>query len=397
MSSSEPDFSTRAVHAGTEVDRAMVTRAKTQPIYQTSVFVYDSLAQVDDFLAGDPDNYMYTRIGNPNAAGVEALVASLEGAPAALFCASGMAAISAALLGVLRTGDHLVASRELYGTTLSLLEGELARFGIATTQVDIRDLAQVAAAIGPHTRLILTEVASNPLLRLADIPALATLAHARGLRLVVDNSFLSPALYRPLADGADLVLHSTTKYLNGHSDATGGVLAGDAEWVDAARRFQVNAGGSASPFEAWLTQRGARTLHLRLRAHSENGQRLAQALERHPRVRRVYYPGLASHPDHALAQRLLKEGCGGMLAFTLEGGLAQVDRLIEALDLAVFAPSLAGVATSISHPGKTSHRALSPEALAALDIHEGTVRVSVGIESGDDIVADFLQALDRIG
>ncbi len=396
MSDSKPGVSTRAVHSGNDVDRRMVTRAKSLPIYETSVFVYDSLAQVDDFLAGNPDNYMYTRLGNPNAAALEALIRELEGGEAALFSASGMASVSAALLGRLGAGDHLIASRELYGTTQSLIEKELSRFGIAATLVNIGDLAAVEAAITPATRLIYTETASNPLVRVSDVPALAALARRRGLKLLVDNTFLSPALYQPLADGADLVLHSTTKYLNGHSDATGGILVGDAEWVAQARRFQINAGGSASPFEAWLTFRGAKTLALRMGAHSANALALAEALEAHPRVARVHYPGLASHPDHALAARLFPKGASGMLGFTLRGGLEQVDRLIQGLRRTAFAPSLAGVASSITHPGKTSHRALSAEALAELDIHDGTIRVSVGIEDADDIVADFRQALDRL-
>src|SRR5690606_13358938 len=321
MSASRPGVSTRAVHSGNDVDQNMVTRPKSLPIYESSVFVYDSLEQVDDYLAGNPDNYMYTRLGNPNAAALEALIRDLEGGQAALFSASGMAAISAALLGRLSAGDHLVASRELYGTTQSLIEKELGRFGITSTLVDIGDLAAVEAAITPATRLIYTETASNPLVRVSDVPALAKLARARGIKLLVDNTFLSPALYQPLADGADLVLHSTTKYLNGHSDATGGILVGDAEWVAQARRFQTNAGGSASPFEAWLTFRGAKTLALRMRAHSANAQQLAEALQAHPRVAAVHYPGLPSHPDHELAQRLFAKGCSGMLAFTLHGGL----------------------------------------------------------------------------
>ncbi len=396
MSKQQPGLSTRAVHSGNDVDHKMVTRAKSLPIYETSVFVYESLAQVDDFLAGNPDNYMYTRLGNPNTAALETLVCELEGGEAALFSASGMAAISAALLGCLNAGDHLIASRELYGTTQSLIEKELVRFGIGATLVDINDLAAVEAAITPSTRLIYTETASNPLVRISDVPALAQLAKARGLRLVVDNTFLSPALYQPLADGADLVLHSTTKYLNGHSDATGGVIVGDPEWVAQARRFQINSGGSASPFEAWLTFRGAKTLALRMRAHSDNAQRLAEALEAHPKVAKVHYPGLPSHPDHARAKRLFPKGCSGMLGFTLEGGLAEVDALIQGLQRTAFAPSLAGVASSITHPGKTSHRALSAETLSSLDIHDGTIRVSVGIEDAQDIVADFIGALDRL-
>lgn len=396
MSERPLGVSTRAVHSGNDIDQHMVTRAKSLPIYETSVFVYDSLEQVDDFLAGNPDNYMYTRIGNPNQAALEALVRDLEGGEAALFSASGMAAISAALLGLLSAGDHLIASRELYGTTQSLIEKELSRFGIASTLVDIGDLDAVKAAITPATRLIYTETASNPLVRVSDVPALAALAKAHGLKLLVDNTFLSPALYRPLADGADLVLHSTTKYLNGHSDATGGILVGDADWIAQARRFQINAGGSASPFEAWLTFRGAKTLVLRMQAHSRNAQALAEALEAHPRVAKVHYPGLASHPDYDLARRLFGKGCSGMLSFTLHGGLDEVDRLMRGLRHTAFAPSLAGVASSISHPGKTSHRALSPEALAELDIHDGTIRVSVGIEDAEDIVADFVRALDGL-
>lgn len=394
MPASRPGVSTRAVHSGNDIDHNMVTRPKSLPIYESSVFVYDSLDQVDDYLAGNPDNYMYTRLGNPNSAALEALIRDLEGGEAALFSASGMAAISAALLGRLGAGDHLIASRELYGTTQSLIEKELSRFGITSTLVDIGDLAAVEAAITPATRLIYTETASNPLVRVSNIPALAQLARARGIKLLVDNTFLSPALYQPLADGADLVLHSTTKYLNGHSDATGGILVGDAEWVAQARRFQTNAGGSASPFEAWLTFRGAKTLALRMRAHSANAQQLAEALQAHPRVAAVHYPGLPSHPDHELAQRLFPKGCSGMLAFTLDGGLTEVDRLIRALKHTAFAPSLAGVASSITHPGKTSHRMLSHDVLSELAIHDGTIRVSVGIEDGEDIVADFIQALD---
>lgn len=396
MSASRPGVSTRAVHSGNAIDHKMVTRPKSLPIYESSVFVYDSLEQVDDYLAGNPDNYMYTRLGNPNSAALEALIRDLEGGEAALFSASGMAAISAALLGRLSAGDHLVASRELYGTTQSLIEKELSRFGIGSTLVDIGDLAAVEAAITPATRLIYTETASNPLVRVSDVPALAKLTRARGIKLLVDNTFLSPALYQPLADGADLVLHSTTKYLNGHSDATGGILVGDAEWVAQARRFQTNAGGSASPFEAWLTFRGAKTLALRMRAHSANAQQLAEALQAHPRVAAVHYPGLPSHPDHELAQRLFAKGCSGMLAFTLHGGLAEVDQLIRKLKHTVFAPSLAGVASSITHPGKTSHRMLSHDVLSELAIYDGTIRVSVGIEDGDDIVADFVQALDSL-
>ncbi|WP_371231013.1 PLP-dependent aspartate aminotransferase family protein [Pseudomonas sp. QE6] len=396
MSESPKGPSTRAVHAGHDVDRRMATRAKSLPIYQSSVFVYDSLEQVDDFLAGNPDNYMYTRIGNPNHSAVEELLRELEDGEDALFSASGMAAISAALLGVLNAGDHLIASRELYGTTQSLIEKELARFGIASTLLDLNDLAAVEAAITPSTKLIYTETASNPLVRVSDVPALAALAHRHGLKLLVDNTFLSPVLYQPLRDGADLVIHSTTKYLNGHSDAMGGALVGDAQWIAAARRFQINAGGSASPFESWLNFRGAKTLALRMRAHSQNAQALAEALEAHPQVERVYYPGLPSHPDHALAQRLFRKGYSGMLSFTLKGGLDQVDSLIGHLQLAAFAPSLAGVASSITHPGKTSHRALSADALTALDIHDGTIRVSVGIEDSQDIVQDFLQALDAL-
>ncbi|MDH4607354.1 PLP-dependent aspartate aminotransferase family protein [Pseudomonas sp. BN102] len=396
MPESKPGISTRSVHSGNDVDQKMVTRPKSLPIYESSVFVYDSLEQVDDFLAGNPDNYMYTRIGNPNHAAMEALVRDLEGGEAALFSASGMASVSAALLGRLSAGDHLIASRELYGTTQSLIEKELARFGISATLVEFNDLVAVEAAITPATRIIYTETASNPLVRVSDVPALARLAKARGLKLLVDNTFLSPALYNPLADGADLVLHSTTKYLNGHSDATGGILVGDGEWIAQARRFQINAGGSASPFEAWLTFRGAKTLSLRMKAHSANAQALAEALEGHPTVARVFYPGLPSHPDHALARRLFPKGASGMLSFTLHGGLAEVDKLIRALRNTAFAPSLAGVASSITHPGKTSHRALSAQALAELDIHDGTIRVSVGIEDADDIVADFQQALDQV-
>ena len=391
----EQGFSTRALHSGDNADRSMVTRPKTMPLYETSVFVYDDLAQVDDFLSGNRDNYMYTRLGNPNQRALELWGASMEGGADAHVAASGMAALMALLGSECSSGDRIAAARDIYGGSHSLLSKELSRFGIGVQFLSLEDPDRVESALQPGTKILLVETSSNPLVRVADVPALARAAHRKGAKLIVDNTFLSPVLFQPLAHGADAVVHSTTKYINGHSDATGGLIVADAEWTARCRRFTQNSGGHLSPFEAWLTMRGAKTISLRMERHTANALDIARWLESQPGVARVHYPGLPSHPHHALAKRLFPRGAGGMMAFDLAGGLLAADRFMRSLSFIVFAPSLAGVATTISHPGKTSHRGLSESELQELGITQGTIRLSVGIEDVEDIRKDLDQALVR--
>jgi cystathionine gamma-synthase len=383
---------TLAAHAGAE-QVPTATRPVSMPIYQTSVFAFPDLPTVDDVYTGKLDAFLYSRMAHPNADALERAYARLEGGEAALASASGMAAIFAVLFGLCRPGDHLVCDHELYGGTVSLLESQLQHWGLSFTYVDTTDPAAVAAAVRPETRLVYTEMISNPTVRLADVPRLAQLCRERGLLLVVDNTFATPYLARPLALGADVVVISATKFLGGHSDLTGGVAAGRKELIDRARAAQVVTGGMAEPFSAWLALRGIKTLHVRLDRQAANAQALAEFLAGHPRVRRVWYPGLATHPQHGLAQQVLTRGCGGMLSFQVDGGFAGANRLIQGLRMVEFVPSLGDVTTTVSHPLLTSHRALSDAQRAALGITPDLVRVSVGTEELADILADFDQAL----
>jgi cystathionine gamma-synthase len=297
------------------------------------------------------------------------------------------------ILSVLRTGDDLVMPRAVYGGMVGLAGSVLERSGIGHSAVDTTDLAQVEAAIGPRTRLVWVETISNPTTAVADIAALAELAHDRGVLLAVDNTFASPALANPLALGADLVVHSATKYIGGHSDLTGGVLVGPAERVAAARTILINAGGNASPFEAFLALRGLKTLALRMERHSANGLAVARALEGASGVARVLYPGLASHPQHRLAARTLCDGmAGGMLAVELAGGRRHGERFLERVRVAVHATSLGGVETLVSHPASSSHRQLADDELAGAGLSPGMVRVSIGLEDEADLVEDLVGA-----
>jgi cystathionine gamma-synthase len=308
-----------------------------------------------------------------------------------------MGALTAMLLAALQPGDHLVAGRDLYGTTTALLREQAPRWGIAVSFADAAEAAQVEAALTPATRAIFVEAVSNPLLRLADLPGLSDLARRRGLTLLVDNTFASPALLRPLEHGALAVHHSATKYLSGHGDATAGVLAGPASLIGAARAQAVRIGLNLGPFDAWLVLRGLRTLALRMERHSANALTLARLLHERPEIRRVYYPGLPDHPQHGLALKLFSGGFGGMLAFELSGGAAAVERFFRALPLLEFAPSFGDLTTTWSYPARTSHRPLSADEQAKLGIDPGLIRLSVGIEDVDDLRDALLTALSATG
>jgi methionine-gamma-lyase len=387
-----PGFSTRAIRAASRVPEAPQPPINV-PIYQTATFEVADAAELAALLAFERPGHSYTRHSNPTHAALESALAELEGAEAGLATASGMAAIHAVVLSNLRSGDDLVMPRAVYGGMVGLAGSVLERSGIGHRAVDTTDLDAIAAAIGPHTRLVWLETISNPTTAVADVAAIAELAHARSVLLAVDNTFASPALARPLELGADLVVHSTTKYIGGHSDLSGGVVLGSAERVAAARTVVINVGGNAAPFEAFLALRGLKTLALRMERHSSNAVAVARALEGAPGIARVLYPGLASHPQHELAMRFLCDGmAGGMLAIELSGGRHHGERFLERVRVAVHATSLGGVETLVSHPASSSHRQLDDEGLAAAGLTPGMVRVSVGLEDEADLVEDLSAA-----
>jgi cystathionine beta-lyase/cystathionine gamma-synthase len=385
-------FATRAIHAGylpapTELPLAV-------PIWQTSTFAFDDADHYAHTLRQPRQGFVYTRYENPTTAALEATVAALEGAAEGLAAASGMGAIATVLLSLAGAGDHLVAQRDLYGGTYSLLAHTAPRLGIEVSFADAGDPDAVRAALRPTTRAIYAETIANPTMTVADLPTLAGLAAAAGLPLVVDNTVASPYLCRPIEHGAAVVIHSATKYLGGHSDVVGGIaLFAEPQRHAAAWQAMIELGASADPFAAWLVLRGAKTLALRMRGHGANARLLAELLAAHPKVARVYWPGLPDHPTAHLAAKLL-DGDPGMLSFELEGGRAAGRRFIEATRLARLAPSLGSVETLVSHPASTTHRQYGADALAAAGIGEGMVRVSVGLEDGPDLAEDFTQALE---
>jgi methionine-gamma-lyase len=387
-----PGFSTRAIKAASRVPDAPQPPVNV-PIYATSTFEVSDAAELGDLLEFARPGHSYSRYSNPTHAALEAALAELEGAEAALTTASGMAAIHGVVLSILRSGDEIIIPRAVYGGTIGLARSVLERSGISHRAVDTTDADAVAGAIGPRTRLLWLETISNPTTDVADVAALAEIAHARGIVVVVDNTFASPALANPLSLGADLVVHSTTKYIGGHSDIIGGAIVGSTARIADARHIVINAGGNGSPFEAFLALRGLKTLALRMERHSSNALTVARELEAAPGVAAVRYPGLESHPQHDLAQRVLRDGmAGGMLALELEGGREAGERFLSRVRVAVHATSLGSVETLVSHPASSSHRQLADDDLAAAGMSPGTVRVSVGLEDVEDLVADLVDA-----
>ena len=377
-------FSTLCLHAGQEPDPA--TGAIITPIYQTSTYVQDAL--------GVHKGFEYARTQNPTRAALERNLAAIEGGKEGFAFASGMAAIGA-VATMLSAGDHVVVSDNTYGGTFRLFDKVLTRYQLSFSYVDTSRLDEVDRAFTSSTRMLFVETPTNPVMRLTDLRAAAELAHRHNTRLVVDNTFASPYIQRPIEFGADLVVHSTTKYLNGHSDSIGGAVIAvrddDIEWL----RFVQNAEGAIlSPFDSWLVLRGTKTLPLRMMQHNANGLALARFLDAHPKVRHVYYPGLPSHPQHELAARQMR-GFGGMIAFEL-GSLDAARRLLNSVRLMALAESLGGVETLISHPATMTHASVPVERRAALGITDGLVRISAGIEDLEDLQEDLAQALDRI-
>jgi cystathionine beta-lyase/cystathionine gamma-synthase len=377
-------FSTLCLHAGQEPDPS--TGAIITPIYQTSTYVQEEL--------GKHKGYEYARTQNPTRMALERNLAAIESGKAGYAFASGMAAIGA-IATLLKSGDHVVVSDNTYGGTFRLFDKVLTRYQLSFTYVNTSDLNAVERAVTPATKMLFVETPTNPIMGLTDLAAAAALAHRHDARLVVDNTFASPYNQRPIELGADLVTHSTTKYLNGHSDSVGGIVIAvrddDIEWL----RFVQNAEGAIlGPFDSWLVLRGTKTLPLRMQAHNANGLALAEFLCRQPKVRRVYYPGLPTHPQYELAKRQMR-GFGGMLAFDL-GSLDAARRLLNTVRLHALAESLGGVETLISHPATMTHASVPPERRAALGITDGLVRISAGIEDIEDLKDDLAQALDRV-
>ncbi|HEX9728325.1 MAG TPA: PLP-dependent aspartate aminotransferase family protein [Gemmatimonadales bacterium] len=354
------------------------------PIFQSSTFVNP---------VGGGGEVLYTRYGNnPNQVELARRLAALEGAEAAICLASGMGATALAHLAVLRPGDHLLSSDWIYGGTRRLFETEFARFGIEVTYVDPRSPRLWKTSLRANTRAIFIETPTNPLMRILDLAPLATLAHTKGIAFLVDSTFASPINLRPLEHGADIVIHSATKYLNGHSDVIAGAVAGSETLVEEVRRLMQVWGQAIDPHAAWLVERGMRTLAVRVARHNENGMRFAEWAEGHPGITAVHYPGLPSHPDHGLARKIL-HGFGGIVGIRLKGGARAANRVLKRLRVAQHAPSLGGVETLVSEPRLTSHASLSAAQRAAQGIPDGFVRVSVGIEDVEDIIADFTRAL----
>ena len=385
------NFDTLAARGGRDVPSA--SRPLTPPIYQTSVYVFEDMDTVESVWEDKKPGFVYGRYGTANHAMLEDLVAALEGAEAAVASASGMGATTALLLGLFSAGDHLVAARDLYGSTAAFLADEGRRLGVQTDFVDATDAAAILAAVRPQTRAVFVEALSNPLLRLVDLPAVAPELARRGIDLIVDASMASPAVFRPLEHGATMVMHSLTTFISGHGDVTGGLVAGRRDAMARVRTAMIRAGTNLGPFDAWLATRGARTLAVRMERQCSSALALAQRVERLPAVSRVYYPGLPSHPQHAVAGRLMPRLQGAMVSFDLRGGAPAVERFMAGTRLLEFAPSFGDVATTWTYPARTSHRRVSDDEKAAMGIGPGLVRVSVGLEDPSELIADVEAAL----
>lgn len=367
-------FTTRMIHAGEAPDP--FTGARGVPIYQSATYAFSSYDQIRRWEDGEIEHFQYSREANPTVAVLERKIADLEGAEACVATGTGMAAISAILLHYASDGGHIIAGDQLYGSSGDLLDSDIPALGGQITRIDLRDRTAVEAAMRPNTKLIYAETVSNPYLHVADVPALAEIAHRHGAALAIDNTFLSPALYRPLEDGADLVLHSATKYLSGSGQTLGGVISGKAEVIQKLRERIVKLGSGMAPFTAWLIINGCKTLAFRVERHQQTTQRIAERLASHPAVQRVNYPGLPQHPEHQTIQRLTGGPAGGLLSFSLTGDPDTTRAFIDALALCTIAVSL-GEATTLIWPYR-----------------EGLIRLAVGLEDPDDLIADLCLGLE---
>jgi len=386
----ERGFHTKAIHGtGTRFP----LRSVSPPIYETTTFRYDTVEEGAALGVDRGEGFYYTRWGNPTTVELEARVALLEGGEMAIATGSGMGAISTVILGLLQSGDHLVAPRAVYQASYELFAQILPRYGIAATLIDRVDVEAYEAALRPETKIVYIETPNNPLLDVTDIVGVVRTAHAHGALVVVDNTFASPYNQNPLVLDADAVVHSMTKYLGGHADVTAGIIVGRRDLLLQLRpRFRVY-GPVLDPFAAWLVLRGLKTLGLRMERHNQNALGLARVLAKHPKVERVHYPGLPEHPGHTIAHRQMR-GFGGMMSFEVRGGIAAGARVVEALQTAVMAVSLGSVETLVTHPASTTSVGIPAQDRARAGIREGLIRVSVGLEDLDDLVDDFTRALE---
>ena len=391
IKSESPGWSTKAIHAGE--DSLPKTGALIPPIYQNSTFRFATAEECVTAFRDEDSGYVYTRWGNPTQSVLEGKIAALEGGEAALATASGMAAVSTALLTLLASGDHVVAMDSLYSASYNILNEDLRCMGVETTFVDAADVNAIERAIRPNTKAIYIESPANPTLKLVDIVACAEIAKAHGATSMIDNTFATPCGQQPIALGIDVVLHSMTKYLSGNGTVVAGVIVASKVFIDRAKKDILrNFGGVISPFNAWLTLHGVATLPLRFERHSANARVIAEFLESHPEIEWVRYPGLPSHPQHELAKRQMND-YGGMISFELKGGKETGERLVNRIRLCTLAVSLGDVRTLICHPASTTHLEVSPEARKRAGITDGLVRISVGLENATDIIADLHQAL----
>jgi cystathionine beta-lyase/cystathionine gamma-synthase len=376
---------TKAIHAGTSgfPDRGAVT----PPIYQTSTFQFRDTAHLNDVLSQKVEGDLYTRYSNPSQRAAERTLAALEKTEAAMVLGSGMAAITTTVLGLLKTGDTILTTADIYGGTYHFFHDFLPRFGIKTLMVASHDADDLEAAVTPETRMIYIESPSNPLLNILPLADIARLGQTHGCYVVIDNTFATPVNQTPVDFGIDIILHSATKYLGGHSDIIAGAVAGPAKIVDTLRKTLRILGPTLDPFAAWLMLRGMKTLTVRIRQQNKNTQKLAEYLENHPRVKQVYYPGLPSHPHYKLAKKQMR-GFGGVLSFEIEGTGADAEKFIESVEMMAMAPSLGAVETLITQPVTTSHRSFTAEDRKKAGISDSLVRIAVGIEHIDDLIAD---------
>lgn len=387
-------FATRAVHVGSEP--CPTTGALATPIYQTSTFVFDNVDQGARRFAGEEQGYIYTRLGNPTQRALELKIASLEGGEDAIACASGMAAVSAVFFSLVVAGDHIVSAESIYGCSHAFLSEMLPKYGINTTFVNASNLEAIEAAIKPNTRVIYIESPANPTISLVDMEGVVAIARKHDCKVVMDNTFMSPYFQRPLEWGVDVVLHSATKYINGHGDVIAGIIIGKQDYISYCRMTALkDIGGIISPFDSYLILRGLKTLPIRMEKINANAIIVAEYLEKHPQIARVFYPGLPSHPQHELAKKQMT-GFGGMIAFELKGGLEAGKTMMNSVELCKLAVSLGDVDTLIQHPASMTHSVIPHEERLAAGITDGLVRLSIGIENVEDIIADLEQALAHI-
>jgi methionine-gamma-lyase len=386
-------INSKLIHAGHKAD---ATGSVNVPIYQTSTFAFRNAAHGAALFAGEEDGFIYTRIGNPTIRALEDAVAELENGCGGIATSSGMGAICTVYLALLEAGAHMVSTASVYGPSRGLMEKDFSRFGVQSSYVDTSDVTQVENALRPNTKLLYVETPSNPTMQVTDIEQVSAIAHAHGCLVVVDNTFASPYLQRPLELGADVVLHSVTKFINGHADVVGGIIvAKEMDIYKRLRKAMVNSGCNMDPHQAFLVLRGLKTLGIRVERAQQSAMEIARWLEKQPEVKAVRYIGLESHPQHDLAKRQMS-GFGSMISFELEGGMAAARCLMDRVRVATLAVSLGGVETLVEHPASMTHASLSSEARCAAGFSDGLVRYSVGIEDVEDLIADLRQALDAV-